>query len=463
MAAVSKFEEADDAPQFLPSRENLKQSFSEHVIFWGVSHEDLICRSLRRASNTARYGYLMHYGFSRFGGAVTVPTRRLIHPKANRRDGGNQISAACASLKSDTKLISFVRSTSEEPDWIVGGASGCLWPDAATRLVRYSGRGAVTIRPGRIGATGASPERALGFGVGGKSAKSGGKSAKGSNQRRGFLLAASADRSGGGSFSQRCAGVRSSLASRLSRSASRALASSALTRRRSITRTAEPPRRYRLDGMSVKLSRPVSEHQAADISSPRSPATMTAPLTNAWQLLFPDISKDGPARVSFDADGSVYVVRPPPGVYTTRMYVRWQWRYERRLKERQRKGQRRRERRRYRPPAWSYAILVENGRIDGKPKQRHVAYLGSVHLDQTVHYRAWWWHRISAKLDALGNRIPADDRPRIEAALAKEVPKVSAADVAAYASQHGSLDWPGAPPRPKKAMRWTNVLETLDV
>jgi hypothetical protein len=29
-----------------------------------------------------------------------------------------------------------------------------------------------------------------------------------------------------------------------------------------------------------------------------------------------------------------------------------------------------------------------------------------------------------AKLDALGNRIPAEDRPRIEAALAKKVPPV---------------------------------------
>lgn len=135
------------------------------------------------------------------------------------------------------------------------------------------------------------------------------------------------------------------------------------------------------------------------------------------------------------------------------MYVRWQGRYERRRKER-----------RYRKPiARWYAILVESVRIDGKPKQRHVAYLGSVHLDQTVHYRAWWWHRIGAKLDALGNRIPADDRPRIEAALAKEVPKVSAADVAAYAQQHGSLDWPGTPPRTKKAMQWTNALAALDV
>jgi hypothetical protein len=44
-----------------------------------------------------------------------------------------------------------------------------------------------------------------------------------------------------------------------------------------------------------------------------------------------------------------------------------------------------------------------------------------------LHYRAWWWHRMTTKLDALGNVIPADQRPRIEAALAEKVPKVARA------------------------------------
>jgi hypothetical protein len=39
---------------------------------------------------------------------------------------------------------------------------------------------------------------------------------------------------------------------------------------------------------------------------------------------------------------------------------------------------------------------------------------------------------MNAKLDALGNVIPADQRPRIEAALAKKVPKVSAAEITAF-------------------------------
>ena len=73
---------------------------------------------------------------------------------------------------------------------------------------------------------------------------------------------------------------------------------------------------------------------------------------------------------------------------------------------------------------------------------------------------------MTAKLDALGNVIPADQRPRIEAALAKKVPKVSAAEVTAFdlvyqekfRAEHGEcrgcyLSWPegteGVPPRPQ--------------
>jgi hypothetical protein len=92
------------------------------------------------------------------------------------------------------------------------------------------------------------------------------------------------------------------------------------------------------------------------------------------------------------------------------MYVRWQWWYQRR------RGSELFHRD---TPATGHAILVEAVRIDGKPKQRHIAYLGSVHGEQDVYYRAWWWHRMSAKLDALGNRIPPQDRPRIVAALAR--------------------------------------------
>ena len=109
------------------------------------------------------------------------------------------------------------------------------------------------------------------------------------------------------------------------------------------------------------------------------------------------------------------------------MFVQWQ-----------RRDERRRTTNRFvymYPTADEYAVLVESARVNGKPRQRHVAYLGSYHDDPRdfiplhwrngpdLHYRVWWWHRMTAKLDALGNVIPADQRPRIEAALAKKVPR----------------------------------------
>ena len=43
---------------------------------------------------------------------------------------------------------------------------------------------------------------------------------------------------------------------------------------------------------------------------------------------------------------------------------------------------------------------------------------------------------MSAKLDALANRVLPEDRARIEAALAKEVPLVTADEVTAFDLQH---------------------------
>jgi hypothetical protein len=70
------------------------------------------------------------------------------------------------------------------------------------------------------------------------------------------------------------------------------------------------------------------------------------------------------------------------------------------------------------------AILAESVRVDGKPRQRHVAFLGSY----VEHHRspagdclcrAEFWDTVSACLDRLHNRISAVDRKKIEAAIAK--------------------------------------------
>jgi hypothetical protein len=75
---------------------------------------------------------------------------------------------------------------------------------------------------------------------------------------------------------------------------------------------------------------------------------------------------------------------------------------------------------------WS-VIVVENVRVDGKPKQKHVAYLGG--FDEAalewVGWRDQFWMKISKRLDGLANRIPPDDRQMIEAAIAKKIPPVT--------------------------------------
>jgi hypothetical protein len=69
------------------------------------------------------------------------------------------------------------------------------------------------------------------------------------------------------------------------------------------------------------------------------------------------------------------------------------------------------------------AILVENVRVNGKPTQRHIAYLAgftesAVAIPQQQRYL---WERIESHLDRLANRISADDRKRIEAAFIEKI------------------------------------------
>jgi hypothetical protein len=71
------------------------------------------------------------------------------------------------------------------------------------------------------------------------------------------------------------------------------------------------------------------------------------------------------------------------------------------------------------------AILVENVRIDGKPTQRHIAYLAGF-TESAVAIPAqqrFLWERIEDQLDRLHNRISPDDRKRIEAILIKKIGK----------------------------------------
>src|SRR5262249_30411495 len=90
------------------------------------------------------------------------------------------------------------------------------------------------------------------------------------------------------------------------------------------------------------------------------------------------------------------------------MYLRWQ--------NRKRTQHRRSEH-------WA-AILVQNTRINGKPTQRHIAYLGGITKAeaQDAEHRIQFWAKALALLNERGKQV-AKDRARIEAALAARVPR----------------------------------------
>jgi hypothetical protein len=73
------------------------------------------------------------------------------------------------------------------------------------------------------------------------------------------------------------------------------------------------------------------------------------------------------------------------------------------------------------------AVLVESVRVDGKPRQRHIACLGSITDSriEVVHQRRYFWDELCARLDRLGNQMSLDDRRRCEAAIALKVPRLS--------------------------------------
>jgi len=95
------------------------------------------------------------------------------------------------------------------------------------------------------------------------------------------------------------------------------------------------------------------------------------------------------------------------------MYVRWK---RRALKN----G------RRYHPdPHLLSAYLVESRRVDGKPRQRILAYLGSINerfLDATWQQRNFWL-TASQKLEALD--LSKEERAAIDARLQAVVPRLT--------------------------------------
>ena len=84
---------------------------------------------------------------------------------------------------------------------------------------------------------------------------------------------------------------------------------------------------------------------------------------------------------------------------------------------------------RYYDTTWT-AVLVEGRRVNGKPRQKHIAYLGSFPESalSIPHQRGYFWNHIREKLDRLGDRITADQRANIEGKIAERVPPLTAAE-----------------------------------
>ena len=64
-------------------------------------------------------------------------------------------------------------------------------------------------------------------------------------------------------------------------------------------------------------------------------------------------------------------------------------------------------------------MLVESVRVGGKPRQKHIAFLGSTSIDGGDRWR--FWYEVTTSLDRLDNRVLPQDRKRIVAAITKRL------------------------------------------
>jgi hypothetical protein len=95
------------------------------------------------------------------------------------------------------------------------------------------------------------------------------------------------------------------------------------------------------------------------------------------------------------------------------MFIRWQ---------NYRSVARRHWHRAERPPVTRCtAVLVKSVRVDGEPRRKHIACIASYHPPLDVSGRMLFWRRARKRLDQIANWITAEDRVKIEAALASHV------------------------------------------
>ena len=107
------------------------------------------------------------------------------------------------------------------------------------------------------------------------------------------------------------------------------------------------------------------------------------------------------------------------------MYVRWQCR--------------RRVRRRKSSPLLT-AVLVESRRVDGRPRQRTVAYLGGIreaYVDEREKEHRAFWRGVDERLDALG--LDPEVRARVEASVESRVRRVTPKNQAEFDAAQARL------------------------
>ncbi len=77
------------------------------------------------------------------------------------------------------------------------------------------------------------------------------------------------------------------------------------------------------------------------------------------------------------------------------------------------------------------AILVESYRENGKPRQRHIAYLGGITESGAaiVNQRGFFWVDVMEKLDRMPNRLSEVERATIEAKIAEKVPPLTETEI----------------------------------
>ena len=73
------------------------------------------------------------------------------------------------------------------------------------------------------------------------------------------------------------------------------------------------------------------------------------------------------------------------------------------------------------------AVVVESARVNGRPREHHVALLASITESRidVDHQRRYFWDAVYDRLDQLGDRISIDDRRHIEESVARKVPRLS--------------------------------------